>query len=182
MIRFQNVLNRSLQGVLKTSSKRLEDLLKMSWRCLENVLKMPWRRFCKTSWRRLKTFWRCLGKASWRRLENVWRIYSSWSRRLEDILNTSSEDEDERHLQEAIKTSLSRQMFAGLPPNQKVVGSTKEIRKKERNRKKRNTYAIKWNKRWGANKYQEMIPFIVLKCNKERVHEIFPEAATGCAL
>ena len=40
--------------------------------------------------------------------------YSSWSRRLEDVLKTSSEDEDERRLQDVFKTSSSRQMFAGM--------------------------------------------------------------------
>ena len=130
MIRFENVLKRSLK-----------DVLKMSWRCIENALKMSWRRFCKTSWRRLedvlktswkrhgdvlKMFWRRFCKTFWRRLEDVWprrlycswsrhlenvlktssedawvrRRYSSWSRRLEDLLKTSSEDEDERRLQD----------------------------------------------------------------------------------
>ena len=100
--------SRRLENVLKTSSKRREDVLKMSWR-----------RFCKISWRRLenvlKTSWRriaktnilVLTKTSWRHLEDVllrW-IYSSWSRRLED--------EDERRLQEVLKTSSSRRMFSG---------------------------------------------------------------------
>ena len=45
----------------------------------------------KTSERRLKdVFWR----------RRVIRIYSSWSRHLEDVLKTSSEDEDKRRLQE----------------------------------------------------------------------------------
>ena len=48
--------------------------------------------------------------------------------------------------------------------------------------KRNEIHAKKWNKRWGANTYHEMTPFIVLKCNKERVHEIFPEAATGRVL
>ena len=39
-------------------------------------------------------------------------IWSS-SRRLEDVLTTSSEDEDKRRLQDAFKTSSSRRMFAG---------------------------------------------------------------------
>ena len=66
-MRFDNVLKRSLQDVLKTSSKRLEDVLKIFWRRLEDVLK---------------------------RLQEVWarRLYWSWSRYLEDVLNTSSED------------------------------------------------------------------------------------------
>ena len=80
MIRFENVLKRSLQDVLKTSWRRLQNVLNKSWRCLEDVLKMSWRRFCKTSWRRL---------------EDVWprRIYWSWPRRLEDVLKTYGQDE-----------------------------------------------------------------------------------------
>ena len=37
----------------------------------------------------------------------------SW-RRLEDVLKTSPEDEDERRLQDVLKTISSRRMFAGL--------------------------------------------------------------------
>ena len=86
MICLQKVLNISLQGVLKTSWRRLEDVLKTledvfktSWRCLEEVLKMYWRRLEDV----LKTSWRCL--------ENLWprRIYWSWPKRLEDVLITS---------------------------------------------------------------------------------------------
>ena len=70
--------------------------MKTSWRCLENVLKTSWRHmtktnifvFIKTSWRRLENaFWRCMTKAN---------IYLSWSRRLEDVLKTSFEDEDKK--------------------------------------------------------------------------------------
>ena len=42
------------------------------------------------------------------------RTYSSWSRSLEDVLKTSSKDEDERRFQDVFKTSSSRRMFAGL--------------------------------------------------------------------
>ena len=53
---------------------RLENVLKIS---LQDVLKM-----------------------SWRRLEDIWprRIYWSWLRGLQDVLKTSSEEEDERRL------------------------------------------------------------------------------------
>ena len=106
MMRLENVLKIFLQDVLKTS-----------WRCLEVV------------------FASCLedvSKTSWKLLEDVWprRMYWSWPRRLEDVLKTCSEDvrlrrtysswsrrledEDERRLQDVIKTSSSRQMFAGL--------------------------------------------------------------------
>ena len=112
MIRFENVL--------MTSSKRLEDILKMFWRCLENVFKISWRRFCKTSWRRI-------GKTSWWRLEDVRprQLYWSWSKRLEDVFKSplehvwvrriwvrliyTSEDEDERRIQDVlIKTNVCR--------------------------------------------------------------------------
>ena len=91
MIRLENVLKISFQGVLKTSSKHLEDVLNMSWRRfsktswrhIEGVLKMSWSRFCKTSWRCIED----VLKTSWRRLEDIWprRIYWSWLRRLEDV-------------------------------------------------------------------------------------------------
>ena len=63
---------------------RLQNILKAS---LQDVLKMSSRRFCRLLEDALKT--------SWRRLEDVLarRIYWSRSRRLEDALKTSSEDE-----------------------------------------------------------------------------------------
>ena len=77
--------------------------------------------------------------------------------------------------------------MTNLPQNQKVVESTKKKKEKKRKKRKKElerkeTHAIKWNDRWWTNKYHEMTPFIVLKCNKNRVHEIFLEAATGCVL
>ena len=114
---------------MKTSSKRLEDVLNMSLRRFEDVLKT----FCKTSWRHLentwKTSWQDVLKTSWRPLEDVWsrriigldqdvlktssedvwlrRICFSWSRHPEDILKTSSGDEDERLLQDVfIKSNV----------------------------------------------------------------------------
>ena len=68
----------------------------------------------------MKTSWRILA----RRLEDVWprRMYWSWPRHLEDVLktktdifvliNTSSEDKDERRLQDVFNTSSSRRIFA----------------------------------------------------------------------
>ena len=133
MMRLENVLKVSLQDVMKTVWRRLEDVLarcledvwKTSWRHLQNVLKMSWRRFWNMSWRRLEDVWPRQIYWPWsRRLkdvlktssEDVWlrRIYSSWSRRLEDVLKTSCENEDEKRLQEVFKTSSSRRMFAGL--------------------------------------------------------------------
>ena len=83
--RFEDVLVRRLEDILKTPRRCLEDVFV---RRLEDVLKAPWRRLEDV----LKTSWRCL--------EDVWprRIYSSWSRRLEDIFKTLSEEEDERRL------------------------------------------------------------------------------------
>ena len=106
MIRLEQVLKTSLQGVLKTSSRCLEDVFA---RRLEDVL-----------------------KTSWRRLEDVWprRIYWSWSRHLEDVLKTYEYSEYVRLDQDILKTSWrrllktkskdvfktssSRRMFAGF--------------------------------------------------------------------
>ena len=113
------LLKTSWRHLYKTSWRCLEDILKTSSKRLQNVLKISWRHFCKTSWRYLEdVFTRLLediSKTFWRRLEDLWprRIYWSWSRRLEGILNTSSENEDERHLPVFSKTSSSGWMFAG---------------------------------------------------------------------
>ena len=102
MILLENILKKSLQDFLKTSWSdvfktswiSLEDVLKMSWKRLEDVLKMSWRRFWKTSWRRVED---SLTKTI---------IWSS-SRLIEDVMKTSSEDEDERRLQDVfIKTNV----------------------------------------------------------------------------
>ena len=110
MIRFGNVLKRSLQDVLKTPSKSLEDVLKMFWRCLEDVLKTSWRRpenVLKTSWRRMtKTIILVLIKMSWRRLLKTYEL-GEYIRLDEDVFKTSSEDEDERRLQDvSIETNV----------------------------------------------------------------------------
>ena len=121
MIRLENILKISLQEVLKTSWRCLEDAFA---RRLEDVLKMSWRRLGKTSWRCLEDVF----KTSWRRIAEtnilvltktssedvrLRRIYSSWSKRLEDVLKTFSEYEDERRLQDVLRTSSSRRMFGG---------------------------------------------------------------------
>ena len=110
MIRLENVLKISLHDVLKTS-----------WRCLEGVSQDV-----------LKTFWKRLQnvlKTSWKRLEDVLKTYSQdecigldqdvfWRRKAKAnifvLIKTSSEDEDEKRLQDVFKTSSSRRMFAGL--------------------------------------------------------------------
>ena len=127
---------RRLQNALKTSWRCLDFLArrlgKMSWRCLkeilktsskclEDALKMSWSHFCKTSWRRpenvLKRSWQDVLKKCWKCLEDVlktssedlWlrQIYSSWSRRLEGVLKTSSEGNDERRFQDVfIKSNV----------------------------------------------------------------------------
>ena len=91
-------------------SRRLEELYQ-SWNYIktssQDILKTSWRRMAKTNilvlmktpWKRPEdVFWKLMSKAnifvliktSWRRLEDVF-----WRR----LLKTSSEDEDERHLQ-----------------------------------------------------------------------------------
>ena len=104
MIRLEDFLKASRQDLLKMSWRRLEEVFKTSWICLEGVL--------KTSWRRLEDVWprqMCWFSEDVR----LRRIYSSWPRRLEDVLKTSSEVEEERRLQNIFKTSSSRRMFSG---------------------------------------------------------------------
>ena len=93
MIRLENILNISLQEVLKTSWRRLEDVFKTSWRRLEDVLKTFLQDVLKTSWKRLEDVLKTSSEDV-----RLRRTYSSWSRRLEDVLKTSSEDKDERRL------------------------------------------------------------------------------------
>ena len=69
---------------------RFEDVLKTSSRCLQNVFKTSWRFLEDIFARRLEDFLRTI----WRCLEDIWPrwIYSPWSRRLEDLLETSCKD------------------------------------------------------------------------------------------
>ena len=112
--------------VLKTSWRYL---CKTSWRRLEDVLKTFLQDILKTSWKRLEnvlnTSWECmvktnilvLTKTSWRRLEDVfWRPKAKLS--IFGLIKTSSEDEDERRLQDDFKTSSSRRIFPGASPAQ----------------------------------------------------------------
>ena len=121
MIRLGNILKISLQNVMKTSwrfledffARRLEDVLKTSWRCLQNVLKTFLQDVLKTYGQDdYIVLDQDILKKSWRRLR-LRQTYSSWSRRLEDVLKTFSEDEDERRLQEVVKMSSWRRMFTG---------------------------------------------------------------------
>ena len=93
------------------SQKRFEYFSKTAWE-LVNKNSLIWWYVLKTSLRHpqdvLKTFLQDILKTFWRRLEDAFKtflqdlwprqIYWSWSRRLEDVL----------------KTSLSRRMFAGI--------------------------------------------------------------------
>ena len=100
--RLQNLLKTSWRCLEDIFARCLEDVLKTSWKRLEDILKMSWRRFCKASWRCfedvlassledvLKMSWRHLEdvlKTSSTCIEDIWlrQIYSSWSRRLEDV-------------------------------------------------------------------------------------------------
>ena len=96
MIRLENVSKTSWRSFWKTSRRSFGDLFKKS---CQDALKIYWGSFCKTSWKRpenvLKTS--CLEdvlKTSWISLEDVWprQKYWSWSRRLEDIFKTYSEE------------------------------------------------------------------------------------------
>ena len=103
MIRLQNILKASLQDVLKMSWRRfcrrledvlargVEDVLKTSWRCLEDV----WPRRIYWSWSR------CLEDVFWRRMTkaNIFVLIKTSRRRPQE----SSEDEDERHLQDVFR-------------------------------------------------------------------------------
>ena len=103
----EDVLKTSWRHLSKTSWRHLEDVLKMSWKPLEDVLKTFLQDVLKTSWRRIaKTNIMVLTKSSSEDV-SLRRTYSSWSRRIEDVFKTSSEDEDERRLQDVfIKTNI----------------------------------------------------------------------------
>ena len=123
--RLEDVLKtswRCLENVLKTflqtSWRRFEDVLKISW---QEVLKMSWRRHhCKNVF---ETSWRCLEDVFARRFENV--LKTPWRRMAKTnilvLIKTSSEDEGlrriysswSRRLEDVFKTSSSRRMFAG---------------------------------------------------------------------
>ena len=91
--------------------------------------------------------------------EVVWprRIYSSWSRRLEDVLKTSSEDEDERRLQDVFKIRLHQDECLLGCDNDFECGNLSRIRNKKNNR----SYLLPTDKsvlnhlkyQWGVTKY-----------------------------
>ena len=123
MTRLEKVLKTSLQDVLKMSWRRFQNVLKTSWRRLEDdcarrladIFARRLEDLLKTSSKYLsKTSWRCLEdilKTSWRRLEDIWQDeYIGldqdvfwWRMCMVNIfvlIKTSSEDEDERRLQD----------------------------------------------------------------------------------
>ena len=86
---------------------------KTCYTCKFSTLTINSRHLCKMSWRRLqnvlKTSWRCRKDVFARRLEDV--LKTSWRRmakmNIMVLIKTSSEDEDERHLQDVfIKTNF----------------------------------------------------------------------------
>ena len=108
-LRLTNMLSTS-QRLVNKNSLTWSYVFKTSWRCLQDV-------FARRLEDVLKTFLQDVLKTSWRRMdktnilvltetssENVWltRIYSSSSRRLEDVF-----------WRRRRKTSSSRRMFAG---------------------------------------------------------------------
>ena len=104
MIRLENILKMSWRHLWETSLRPLEDLFarhfkiafKMSWRCLANVFLQD---VMKTSWRRITKTNICLDQdVFWKRMSKA-NIFV--------LINTSSEDEDERRLQDVfIKTNV----------------------------------------------------------------------------
>ena len=157
MIHLENVLKISLQDVLKMSWRRLQNVLKTSWRCLEDVfarrledvLKTSWRHLGKTSWRRLED----VLKTSWRRLEDIWprRIYWSWPRRLKDVFWRRKA---KANIFVLMKTSSSRQMFAGNQPSTmklfpKIVNIFKPLFLQNLSLRFLSTYYVRfWNYLW----------------------------------
>ena len=126
-MRLRNVLNTSRRHVNKNSfnfiirleeifARRLEDVFKMSGRRLEDFLKIFLQDFLKKPWRRIaKTNILVLTKTSSEEVR-LRRTYSSWSKRLEDVLKASSENEDERRLQDVfIKTNVCWDIISKKP-------------------------------------------------------------------
>ena len=126
----EDVLKMSWRHFCKMSWRRFEDVLKTSWKRLEDVLKMSWRRFCKASWRCfedvlassledvLKMYWRHLEdvlKTSSTCIEDIWlrQVYSSWSRRLEDVFWSRRRKTSSRrlHQDECLLGNISRKKW-----------------------------------------------------------------------
>ena len=95
---------RSLENVLKTSSKCLEDLLRI---CLEDIFA----RHFEDVWRRLED--EDDSKTSWRRLEDVFKTF------LQGVLETSL-----RHFENVLKT-YDQDKYIGL--DQDVEKTLKEL-------------------------------------------------------
>ena len=127
---------RRLLNVIKTPSRclkgifgrYLKDILTTSWKRFQDVLKKLWRRY-ENVWARgvYSSRSRRLNDILKKSSEDIWRrrIYSSLSRRLEVSFKTSSKDEDETSLKDIFKTSLLRRMFTW------VVWRVDQIEKKK---------------------------------------------------
>ena len=122
MIRLENLLKTSLQDVLKMSWRRF---CKMSWRCFEDVLARRLEEVLKVSWKRLEDVLKTHDQEEYIGLdqdalkvfsEYVWLrwIYSSLSTRLGDVLKTSSEEEDQKRLQDVFTRSSLGRIFASM--------------------------------------------------------------------
>ena len=96
-IRLQDVLQKGLQDIFKTSSKRLQDVLK-------NVFKTSSRRIGR---RKIVTL-----KTCWRRLQDIFKTFSKrlqdvLQKRFQDVFKTSSrrlQDLLQRYFQDVFKT------------------------------------------------------------------------------
>ena len=114
---FQGWPWRRLENVSKTSCRCFESVLKSSWKHLEDAFARRLEDVLKTSWQDvLKTYdqdeYIGLEDVFWRRMTkaNLFALMkTSYS-----VLKTSSEDKDERRLQDVLKMSSSRRMFAGI--------------------------------------------------------------------
>ena len=104
MIRLEKVLKTSLQDVLKMSWKYLS---KTSWRCLEDVFARRLEDDLTTSWKRLEDVLKTYDQDEYIDLDQdvFWRRMSKVN--IFVLIKTSSEDKDERRLQDVfIKTNL----------------------------------------------------------------------------
>ena len=116
----QHIFGRHLEEAVKTSWRCTEDVLKTFTQYVEDVLKTSWHEFLKAPLRCItKTNILVLINTSWRSLEDVfWRRMTiqdfTWSSPLEGALKMSSEDQEERNLQDVFKTSSPRRWFARI--------------------------------------------------------------------
>ena len=85
--RFQNLLQKNLQDIFKTSSRYFEDVLKTSLKLLQENLQKRFQNISKMSWSRpIYSSWSYFFKASSRCLQDVLQKH------LQDIFKTSCQD------------------------------------------------------------------------------------------